>query len=80
MTVPVSRELRFDNDGKPITTSLKDHARQLLTGQIRLVGCIPSKWNSAERKQALLKLAEQGIPVEILRNAMDTALSFPEGI
>ncbi len=81
VTVLISRELHFDNDGKPVTTSLKDHARQLLTGQYASLDAFLSRWNSAERKQALLEeLAEQGIPVEILRSAVDTALSFPEGI
>ena len=73
----ISRELHFDNDGKPITTSLKDHARQLLTGQYASLDAFLSRWNSAERKQALLEeLAEQGIPVEILRGAVDTEVDL----
>ncbi len=77
VTVLVSRELHFDNDGKPITTSLKDHARQLLTGQYASLDAFLSRWNSAERKQALLEeLAEQGIPVEILRSAVDTEVDL----
>lgn len=77
VTVLISRELHFDNDGKPITTSLKDHARQLLTGQYASLDAFLSRWNSAERKQALLEeLAEQGIPVEILRGAVDTEVDL----
>jgi type I restriction enzyme, R subunit len=77
VTVLISRELHFDNDGKPITTSLKDHARQLLTGQYASLDAFLSRWNSAERKQALLEeLAEQGIPVETLRSAVDSEVDL----
>ena len=33
VSVLISRELYFDNNGKPITTSLKDHTKELIKGQ-----------------------------------------------
>ncbi len=71
VTVLVSRELHFDQDGKPITTSLKDHTRLLLKGQYASLDAFLRRWKSAERKEALIEeLKEQGVPVEALQDAV----------
>ncbi|MBI1224108.1 MAG: hypothetical protein GC192_02625 [Bacteroidetes bacterium] len=81
VTVLVSRELHFDHEGKPITTSLKDYTSKLIKGQYASLDAFLSRWKSADRKEALIQeLQEQGVPVENLQEAVGTALSFPKGI
>lgn len=71
VSVLVSREMYFDQQGKPITTSLKDYTRELITGKYADLNDFLEKWNSAERKEAIIaELAEQGVMVEALYNAV----------
>lgn len=72
VTVLVSRDLHFDHEGKPITTSLKDHTSKLIKGQYASLDAFLNRWKSTERKEALIQeLQEQGVPVDALRDAVN---------
>jgi len=72
VSVLVSREMYFDKDGKPITTSLKDHTREIIQKQFASLDDFLSKWNNTERKEAIIaELQEQGIMVDALYDAVD---------
>ncbi|WP_028665381.1 EcoAI/FtnUII family type I restriction enzme subunit R [Runella zeae] len=72
VSILVSRELYFDRDGKPITTSLKDHTRTIIQGKFASLDDFLHRWNSAERKEAIInELLEQGVMVEALYEAVD---------
>ncbi len=72
VSVLISRELHFDQHGKPITTSLKDHTREIIQGQFASLDEFLNKWNTTERKEAIIaELVEQGVMVEALYDAVD---------
>ena len=72
VSVLVSRELYFDQHGKPITTSLKDHTKEIIKGQFVSLDDFLNKWNNTERKEAIIKeLQEQGVLVEALMEAVE---------
>ncbi len=72
VSVLISRELYFDQHGKPITTSLKDHTKEIIKGQFVSLTDFLNKWNSTDRKEAILKeLQEQGVLVEALMEAVE---------
>jgi type I restriction enzyme R subunit len=72
VSVLISREMYFDHTGKPITTSLKDYTKEIITGRYASVDDFLSSWNKAEQKQALIdELQQQGILVEALYQAVD---------
>lgn len=72
VSVLISRELHFDQHGKPITTSLKDHAKGIITEQFASLDDFLNKWKSTDRKEAIIaELIEQGIMVEALYDAVD---------
>jgi type I restriction enzyme R subunit len=72
VSVLVSRELYFDQHGKPITTSLKDHTKEIIKGQFVSLNDFLNKWNSTDRKEAIIKeLQEQGVLVEALMEAVE---------
>jgi type I restriction enzyme R subunit len=72
VSVLISREMYFDNDGKPITTSLKDHTKEIIKGQFASLDDFLNKWNSTDKKEVIIKeLEEQGVMVEALRNAVN---------
>jgi type I restriction enzyme R subunit len=72
VSVLISREMYFDNDGKPITTSLKDHTKELIKGQYASLGDFLNKWNSTDKKEIIIKeLEEQGVLVEALQDAVN---------
>ena len=48
VTMLVSREMYFDQDGKPITSSLKDYTRLLLKGQYASLDAFLSRWNKSK--------------------------------
>ncbi len=77
VTVLVSRELYFDNNGKPITTSLKDHTRDSILNNYASLEEFLNKWNAADRKEAIIKeLEEQGVLVEALQKAVNKDLDL----
>jgi type I restriction enzyme, R subunit len=72
VSVLVSRELYFDNQGKPITTSLKDYTKNIIQQKYASLDDFLLKWNKANKKEALIKeLQEQGVMVEALYEAVD---------
>ncbi len=72
VSVLVSRELYFDQHGKPITTSLKDHTKEIIKGQFVSLDDFLNKWNNTDRKEAIIKeLQEQGVLVEALMEAVE---------
>lgn len=72
VSVLISRELYFDQHGRPITTSLKDHTREIIRGQFATLDDFLNKWNETERKEAIItELAEQGVMVEALYDAVN---------
>jgi len=71
VSVLVSREMYFDQHGKPITTSLKDHTREIIKQKFVSLDDFLIKWNSTDRKEAIIaELQEQGIMVEALYEAV----------
>src|SRR5690606_34940406 len=64
VSVLISRELYFDSNGKPITTSLKDHTRELIKGQYASLDDFLNRWNSTDKKETIIKeLEDQGVLV-----------------
>jgi type I restriction enzyme R subunit len=77
VTVLISRELYFDQNGKPITSSLKDHTKDIIKGKYASLDDFLNKWNSAERKEAIIaELQEQGILVEALYEAVNKEIDL----
>lgn len=72
VSVLISREMYFDNNGKPITTSLKDHTKEIIKGQFASLDDFLQKWNNAEKKEVIIKeLQEEGVMIEALQEAVD---------
>jgi len=72
VSILISREMYFDNDGKPITTSLKDHTKELIKGQYASLDDFINKWNSTDKKEIIIKeLEKQGVLVDALRDAVN---------
>lgn len=72
VAVLVSREMYFDNNGKPITVSLKDHTRTILNQHYTSLNDFLNRWNHADKKAAIIKeLEEQGVLVTALVEAVD---------
>ncbi len=77
VSILISRELYFDQHGKPITTSLKDHTREIIKGQYASLDDFLNKWNSTDKKTALIEeLQQQGVLVEALYNAVNKELDL----
>ncbi len=71
VSVLVSREMYFDQHGKPITTSLKDHTKEIVKEHFASLNDFLNKWNATERKEAIIaELQDQGIMVEALYEAV----------
>jgi type I restriction enzyme R subunit len=72
VSVLVSRELYFDNNGKPITTSLKDYTKNIIQQKFASLDDFLLTWNQADKKEAIIKeLQQQGVMVEALYDAVD---------
>lgn len=72
VSVLVSREMYFDQHGKPITTSLKDHTKEIIKEKFASLDDFLNKWNTTERKEAIIaELQEQGVMVEALYDAVN---------
>ena len=72
VSVLISRELHFDQYGKPITTSLKDHTKEIIKEKFASLDDFLNKWNTTDRKEAIIaELQEQGVMVEALYEAVD---------
>lgn len=72
VSVLISREMYFDQNGKPITTSLKDHTREIIKEKFASLDAFLNKWNTTDRKEAIInELLEQGVMVEALLEAVN---------
>lgn len=72
VSILISREMYFDNNGKPITTSLKDHTKELIKGQYASLDDFLNRWNNTDKKEIIIKELEgQGVLVEALRDAVN---------
>ena len=72
VSVLISRELYFDQHGKPITVSLKDYSKEIIKGQFATLDDFLNSWNSADKKEAIIKeLEEHGVLVDALKNAVN---------
>ncbi|HRO43597.1 MAG TPA: DEAD/DEAH box helicase family protein [Flavipsychrobacter sp.] len=72
VSVLISRELHFDQQGKVITTSLKDHTKEIIKEQFASLDDFLNKWKGSDRKEAIIaELIEQGVMVEALYEAVD---------
>lgn len=72
VSVLVSREMYFNQFGKPITTSLKDHTKEIIKEKFASLDDFLQKWNSTDRKEVIIaELQEQGVLVEALYEAVD---------
>ena len=72
VSVLVSREMYFDQRGKPITTSLKDHTKEIIKEKFASMDDFLNKWNTTDRKEAIIsELQEQGVMVEALYDAVN---------
>lgn len=72
VSILVSREMYFDNNGKPITTSLKDYTKAIIQKQYSSLDDFLKRWNSTVKKEAIIKeLQNQGVLVEALYDAVD---------
>ena len=66
------RQMYFDNDGRPITESLKDFTRQQILNEYSSLDEFIQRWSDAERKEAIInELREQGILVDDLLQAVN---------
>ncbi|TDB66938.1 EcoAI/FtnUII family type I restriction enzme subunit R [Arundinibacter roseus] len=72
VSILISRELYFDKNGKPITTSLKDHTRELIKGKYASLDDFLTHWNATDKKELIVQeLEERGVMVEALRDAVN---------
>jgi type I restriction enzyme R subunit len=72
VSVLISRELHFDQHGRPITTSLKDHTKEIIKEQFASLDEFLNKWKNSDRKEAIIaELIVQGVMVEALYEAVD---------
>lgn len=77
VSVLISREMYFDNEGRPITVSLKDHTKEIIKNHFATLKDFLSKWNDTEKKAAIIKeLEEQGVMVSALQDAVDKELDL----
>lgn len=72
VTVLISREVYFDQHGKSITTSLKEHTKEIIKEQFESLDDFLNKWKKSDRKKAIIaELKEQGVMVEALYEAVN---------
>lgn len=77
VSVLISRELYFDQHGRPITTSLKDHTKDIIRENYTSLDDFLNKWNSTDRKEAIIaELQESGVMVEALYEAVDKKIDL----
>ncbi len=77
VTALTMREIIFDNDGKLMTKSLKEHTHDIVGGKYKSLNDFLNLWHTSERKAALIaELEEQGLLVEELKKAVDKDLDI----
>jgi type I restriction enzyme, R subunit len=77
VSVLVTRELYFDNEGRPITVSLKDHTKEIIKNHYASLDDFLNKWNHTDKKAAIVKeMEEQGILVNALQDSVNKELDL----
>ncbi|HRG73605.1 MAG TPA: DEAD/DEAH box helicase family protein [Leptospiraceae bacterium] len=77
VSILISRELYFDQNGKPITTSLKDHTKEIIKGKYKSLDNFIKKWNAVDKKEAIIaELQDNGILIHALNDAVDSQLDL----
>lgn len=77
VSVLISRDLYFDQYGRPITTSLKDHTKEIIKENYTSLDDFLNKWNTTDKKEAIItELQEQGVMVEALYEAVDKQIDL----
>jgi type I restriction enzyme R subunit len=77
VSILISKEVYFDNNGKPVTVNLKDYIKEIIKGHYLTLSEFLNHWNSADRKEAIIKeLEEQGVLVEALMDAVNKELDL----
>jgi len=72
VSILISREVYFDKNCKLITTSLKDHTKEIIKGKYASLDDFLIKWNESDKKTAIIEeLQEQGVLVEALYEAVN---------
>lgn len=72
VSVLISRELHFDQHGRPITTSLKDHTKEIIKGKFASLNDFLNKWKNSDRKEIIIaELIDQGVLVDALYEAVN---------
>ena len=72
VTVLITREIYFTEDGKPITKSLSDYTKEIIQGEYASLNDFLSKWNSTDRKEAIIaELQKKGLFIAELYEAVD---------
>jgi type I restriction enzyme, R subunit len=72
VSILISREMYFDQYGKPITISLKDHTKEIIKQNYASLSDFLTQWNSTDRKEAIIaELQDQGVMVEALYDAVN---------
>ncbi|TFF39198.1 EcoAI/FtnUII family type I restriction enzme subunit R [Mucilaginibacter psychrotolerans] len=72
VSILISREMYFDQHGKPITISLKDHTKDVIKKNYASLNDFLTQWNSTDRKEAIIaELQDQGVMVEALYEAVN---------
>lgn len=67
----------MDGNGKLITGSLKDYTRKKVLEQYQSLNDFINKWNSADKKQAIIdELTEQGIVLENLKESISKEMDI----
>ena len=59
VSVLISRELHFDQHGRPITTSLKDHTKEIIKEQFASLDDFLNKWKGSDCKKAIRELENE---------------------
>ncbi len=77
VSVLMSRMVYFDQQGKPITKSLKDYTREIIKGNFATFDDFLNRWNDTDRKEAIInELTEQGVLVDELYDAVDKKIDL----
>lgn len=72
VSILISREMYFDQHGKPITVSLKDHTKEIIKQNYASLTDFLTQWNSTDRKEAIIaELQDQGVMVNALYDAVN---------
>ncbi|MBE2226854.1 MAG: DEAD/DEAH box helicase family protein [Ignavibacteria bacterium] len=77
VSILLEREIYFDNEGKQITTSLKDFTKSQIKEKYKSLDDFLNVWNSSDKKTAVIEeLENQGVMLEELENAVKKQLDI----